>query len=78
MQSDDIFIVLLGAAGIVVVGALIYFVVDLIGAETFSLRKDEWKCTSSHTEFTFIPQVVDKTTTLIPVMSTICDQWTRK
>lgn len=48
-------------------------------AEKFSLRKDSFVCTASHQETQIILQSFDggKTQMPMPIINTICDQWTR-
>lgn len=61
------------------IGLLGYVIYDAITAETFSLRKDQWTCTRSHTEVTSTMTTYDGGKTWVPMVqsNTVCDQWER-
>lgn len=63
---------------VLIMAGLIYVTYDAVAAETFSLRKDAWTCTRSHSEVSSTFVQVDKI--MIPIASTydVCDQWSRK
>lgn len=75
---DDLFEWLFGAACVAGVAFLGYAIYDSATAETFSLRKDAWDCTRSHSETQTTWIMVNNQT--IPVFSEtmVCDQWSAR
>lgn len=67
-------VALLTLAVFACIGWLIW---DELTAEKFSLRKDSWTCTRSHTETNYTYTQVGNTTIPIPYYTEVCDQWTR-
>lgn len=69
-----LFVGVFGLMGAVLIGLIGFIIYDAAIAETFSLRKDHWKCTKSHSEETLV--MAGKV--MMPIINTVCDQWTRK
>lgn len=42
--------------------------------------REDWRCTRDHQDVTMIPMSIDggKTTTMMPQLSTVCDEYRRK
>lgn len=68
---------LIGAI-IAVLGVLLgWAIYDEVKAEKFYLRKDSWHCTANHVETTMIPIYNGNSTTYVPQVHSVCDQWSR-
>lgn len=71
--------ILIGVLFALIFVGIISVAYDAVVAETFSLRKDAWKCTAQHVEITsyWVP-VGDKGAGFVnTVPTTVCDQWSR-
>lgn len=56
-------------------GTLAYACYDHFVAEKFSLRKDQWHCSATHTETVMVSQTVGSNVIFIPTPVTSCVQW---
>lgn len=68
------FFAILCIAAVILIGFLVR---DAI-RPTFALYKADWICTREHTYTAMVPIISGKTTILVPMVQTECDQWTRK
>lgn len=67
------------AAVVFLLGVVGYAIYDESQAEHFSLRKDRWTCTRSHTYIDMVPMPNGSGgTTLMPTPRKVCDQWSAK
>lgn len=71
-----------------IVAALMVLVVGVVGyvlwaawsdsqRPTFQLKRDDWECTKSESRTHLQPMLVGKVTTLIPMTTSVCLEYTR-
>ena len=65
------------AIGCLTLLALLVGLVADLGADKFSLRKDEWKCTEERQETYIINTIIGSGIYPIPHTQSVCVQWSR-
>lgn len=77
---------LLAGSLMIFVGGPLFFVMAALpwafwseqsSPDLVTLKKDAWACVASHTETTMVPISTGKTTTMVPQMHSVCDQYGR-
>jgi hypothetical protein len=71
---------MVGLIGItaLVAGWCFYMVWESETSEHYELAKSEWSCTQSSTQTILVPMLVGKTTIIMPQVSTMCINYSRR
>jgi TRAP-type C4-dicarboxylate transport system permease small subunit len=66
------------ALTVALIGWCGYMVWESETSEHYELAKSDWSCTQSSTQTSMVPMLVGKTTIIMPQVSTVCTNYSRR